>query len=48
MNHRLRRWGKNESGRPMEILVLPPLEGAGHDLAELQVCYDQVSGCMLV
>ena len=38
MSHRLRRWGKSESGRPKEILVLPLLEEAGLDRVVLQVC----------
>ena len=37
MSHRLRRWGKNESGRPKVILVLPLLEEAGLDRVVLQV-----------
>ena len=38
MIHRLRRWEKNESGRPKVILGLPLLEVADLDLVVLQVC----------
>lgn len=43
MNRRLRRWGKNGSGQPKVILVLPLLEEAGLDPLVLQVYYTQVS-----